>query len=91
MCNFTTQLLEFVPVAQGPKAGELAWTFPGWDSGGALAAQRVLAMPFDVARALYAEGARVGVVCKSLRASCAFDQSLARAEQYMLGPLARRR
>jgi hypothetical protein len=89
--RLNTRRVPSLPIPRGPKPSTKALTGPDWGSGAVLATQRALALPFDLARALYAEGARVGFVRKSMIAGCAVDQALARAELCMLGPWARQR
>lgn len=49
-----------------------------------------LAPPFDALRALYASAVQAGFIERSLLASARFERALARLEQFVLGPLARR-
>lgn len=51
----------------------------------------VLALPFDLARELYAKSVRAGLVERSLIASARFEQCISAMECFTLGFLARRR
>lgn len=51
----------------------------------------VLAMPFDMARAHYANAVKVGLIERSMLASAQFGRMLTALEQMTLGPWARRR
>ncbi len=51
---------------------------------------RALALPFDVARAQYAQAVQLGFLDRSMLASRDFSRALAALEQCTLGPWARR-
>lgn len=51
----------------------------------------VLALPFDLARELYAKSVRAGLLERSLIASARFEQTISALEWFTLGFLARRR
>lgn len=50
----------------------------------------ILRLPFDTARAQYAQGVQVGLIERSMLASRDFECALSMVEQLTLGPLARR-
>jgi hypothetical protein len=50
----------------------------------------ILRLPFDTARAQYAQGVQVGLIERSMLASRDFECALGIVEQLTLGPLARR-
>ncbi|MBK7657358.1 MAG: hypothetical protein KA207_17375 [Burkholderiaceae bacterium] len=54
-------------------------------------ASDVLGMPFDMARAQYANAAKLGLIERSMLASANFGRLLTALEQLTLGPWARRR
>jgi hypothetical protein len=54
------------------------------------ATSRMLALPFDIARAQYASAVRLGVVRRSMLDGRAFEQSLGAIERLTLGVFARR-
>ena len=51
----------------------------------------VLGMPFDMARAQYANAVKVGLIERSMLASARFGRMLNALEQMTLGPWARQR
>lgn len=53
-------------------------------------AMRALALPFDVARAQYAQAVQLGFIERSMLASRDFARALSSLEQLTLGPWARR-
>lgn len=54
------------------------------------AGQRILCLPFDVARERYAKSVRVGLVEDSMIGGAKFERDLATFEHLALGPWARR-
>lgn len=57
----------------------------------ALSASRAwIGLPFDALRAQYAGAVQAGFIARSLLASARFERALARLEQFVWGPLARR-
>ena len=50
----------------------------------------LLRLPFDIARAQYAQAVQLGLVERSMLASRDFGRTLGAIEQLTLGPLARR-
>ena len=54
-----------------------------------LVARQLLALPFDIAREMYARAAHAGLIEKSLIASARFEHAVSSAEVLALGPWAR--
>jgi hypothetical protein len=54
------------------------------------ASQRLLCLPFDIARATYAKSVQLGLVEQSMIAGAKFERDLASLELVTLGPWARR-
>ncbi len=54
------------------------------------AGQRILCLPFDVAREGYAKSVQVGLIEESMLGGAKFERNLASIELLVLGPWARR-
>jgi len=52
--------------------------------------QRILCLPFDIARERYAKSVQVGLLKESMLSGARFERDLATFEQMALGPWARR-
>ncbi len=52
--------------------------------------QRILCLPFDIARERYAKSVQVGLVKESMLSGARFERDLASLELLALGPWARR-
>jgi hypothetical protein len=77
----------FFPAASGPPPAATDENLPA----PMRSAKWWLVLPFDALRAQYAGAVQAGFVERSLLASTRFEHAVAALEQFVLGPLARRK
>lgn len=82
-----TMTAPFFPAASGPPPAATDENLPA----AMRSAKPWLVLPFDALRAQYAGAVHAGFVERSLLASAAFERALSSLEQFVLGPLARRK